>query len=290
MASAVAGLFAFIAGLFGLLAYFLSLALNSHFRSEAAKHPQSFSFWYVKTFDALLNNTFYRPLTRQPAKRPSTATGALGSTNERYVESLHRLVGTEEMIDVRQSLSVSIDLTTRLPRFLLNVVAQPATPVAAAGAAGLMLAVATSIVVWNVSTSSLATVIALYSCIPYGGILWFVFARRGSFMREMQKLYYRRYLVLNIDDKVVYSESGWGRFVFQLTPGFSFVLVANEFTLGIGVTISKEGDAVDILTYHRFLEHLIMDEDGLRVLCRRLNHLVAQVQALPKIKYDEIQM
>lgn len=277
-----------IMSILGLLVTSFALADSTNFRLSAEKHPGTIAYWWVKFYDSFLRSVLSKKPPSAIESRKKRHEDA-SSSKQGSLPRVHDFIGVNEMISVRQSFCFSLDLTTRLSGFLLNRVAQPTLPFAF-GQLCVLLGLFLGYASWRLSGNWFAGIMVIIFIILNGVLVWFALFRPGGFVHEMQKLYYRPFLLLNVDDRLISFESGWGRMAFRNSADIEFKSISGEFTLGIGFIQSTDEPPITIFSYHRFLEQRILNEAELIALCKRLNWLAEQARMFPKIAFDQIQV
>jgi hypothetical protein len=268
-----------ILALCGVLGSAILLAFNSYLRSQAEGHPGSWLYWHVKWCDYLLTHTVLRPAFAS-TRRLATNTPPNDDTP---IGSLHNFAEVEDLVFVRRSYSASVDLSQRMPTSFLNVIGHPGfPPIAAAIATILMMFLVAYLLTRTTSASSVLMGMLVVELIGLATVMALMFWP-GSFFRVMQRLHYSPLIVIHIDEKLITSDSAWGRRVFRTSPELAFIAVESEFFLGIGIKDAADREPLGVFSYPRLVEDPLMTSGQLQALCRRLNKLLADVHELPAL-------
>jgi hypothetical protein len=266
----------------------LSLATNSYLRAEVEKHPHSVAYWYIKLADRILKTTAFSPVFKQQHNEQSLEREAKTTR----ISSLHDFAGVSEAIFIRQSFSVSIDLTKKIPPFFIRLGHPGFAPL-------LMLGLPLAFAILTFSLSMLADVeiskrdLFVIAVIVGPLIGWALaaalFLREKSLLRILGAMYLNPHNVITIDDKVILAETTLTKSGFRNTSDLVFVPITGNFVKGVRIDqLGKR--SVELFVYPSLFEDAIMNDGELKLLCDRLNKLVSDARALPKVKYDEIRI
>jgi hypothetical protein len=262
-----------------LFAY--GLATNSHIRSRAEKRPYSITYLLVKFVDVILELTLFRPIFAG-VNKPQTIEKQ--ASRETFLRSPHDLAGVQDMIDVRPSLSISIDFSRKLPEFYGKYFGNSGLLIISA----CYLALIIIMMVSQYTSGWLPTLLTLALSISV--LFWFgnLVGSEGSLVSVLGKLYYWPYIIVNIDSKTVSVMGGWGRRVFENSSEFSFSVVEYGLTKGLCAGYTGTKKTATIFEYHQFLQPFVMTEEELLKLAQKLNTLLEKVRSMPAIRYDEV--
>lgn len=283
----------FVLGILSASVVFVfSACTNTFIRSRAEKNPQSIAFQIISIMDSVLEATIFRPILVTNTK--SANHGSPSSPGEtKFVRNLHKLIGVESSVHVRQSFMLSLDVSGKLPKFYTEY---------NGGAAAFALfsvliifacyAVAASFAVGSQSgeyvlIAMAASLLAATAIIAVAGrLLW----ADGGLLNILQKLYFWPYLTIQLDNRSITVSSGWGRFISENTGDKKFDNVVSSLSRGL-VMLSNIGERpTTIFSYPNFLGPFVMNDDELSALSARLNTLLDMARALPDLKYDELKI
>jgi hypothetical protein len=114
-----------------------------------------------------------------------------------------------------------------------------------------------------------------------------LFRTKGLF-RILGLMYLRPHNTIVIDDKIILAETMLTNSGFRNATDLVFVPMTGSFVKG--VRIDNRGGHVELFVYPSLFEEFFMNDGELKTLCDRLNKLVSDARALPRVKYDEIRV
>jgi hypothetical protein len=280
-----------IIAVFGVLLWrVLSLATNSYVRAEIEKHPHSIAYWYIKVADQILKATAFRPVFKQQHNELRLEREAT-TKRDRDISNLHDFAGVSETIFIRQSFSVSIDLSRKIPPFFIRQLGNPGFPIV------LMLSLLVGFAIFTYLILMLADVgmdqsllVALITAFLVSvPLVIALYGSEKSLLRILGMMHLRPHNVIIIDDKIILAETMLTKSGFRNKSDLVFVPVTGAFVKG--VRIDQGGrNSTELFVYPSIFEDVIMNDGELMLLCDRLNKLVSDARALPKVKYDEIRV
>jgi hypothetical protein len=279
--------------LFGVFWYLFSVAINSHLRTLAETHPGSILYWYIKLSDRILKAILLRRALwfSESETKPKQFQEAQPA-DDGVIRSLHDFADVAEMISIRQSFSVSIDLTQKIPPFLIKVIGNPVVGPAIVMISMLIMFMAGIYFLSPVATANTIAVLAAALAAPMviGLLIGRIVADPKGFFGVMRSIYFGPYFTINIDDTLIVFDSFGGRRAKRNTHDCCFVAVTGEFNKGLSFVECTGKPALEIFLYPTLIEDLIMNDHQLTVFCSRLNKLAAHARALPRKTYDEFQV
>lgn len=272
-----------IATLSVVIGVLYQLARWDRLRTISANRPDMIQFWIVRFIDRLLEMTVLRSLFSASSTQKTAKTGFRRSdTPSSPIRSLHDFGEVEGVVSIRQSFSVTVDLSTSIPPFFLRWLGGTFFLPYLMGAS-VTLAVGGVLPIVVLLENDLVRGIGGSICMLVGILVATVVANADA-LNTLRLINITPYWTLTIDDKFILSESTFGgRWAARNSPKFAFETITDRSVLGIGTNMGRIA-----FTFPRSFEAAIMDEAALQTLCTRLNSLADSARNLPAVAYDQI--
>jgi hypothetical protein len=268
---------------FATVAFLFSAAQKSHVRARAEESKDTLAYWAVKISDEFYRQTIFRKISL-PRKSDQTPGGATKGKSV-YMHTLHDYINADDMIDIRQAFSVSLDLSKRVPARWLSFLGNPANQILAKS---IIACIAVALVAIPLSkyfsadkTVGILVALIIVASTPMIVIFSTIFLSEKSdgVLGVFQRLYFKTYVLVNIDNRMIEISSPWSRTVARNEGDIHFETVAKDF--GFQVIMRSTGyiDTI-IFMYPRVFGELILTESELQDFCSKLNALIHHVRSL----------
>jgi hypothetical protein len=265
-----------------------SLGMNNAFRTKAEKAKWSIPYYFIQAFDAACSWSIFRPILA-PHATPRKADRVRKTPDASGIQArfnLHDFANIDEMISIRSSTTISIDLSKKMPRIWRNWLLNPWLAGIILLSVGFLLGIAWIPIGINyLSQGEFFALQMITTFLPLAVTIGpsVIFGDWSRF--TMFALYFNPVILVVIDEQLVIINSVFSSCGVNNTGAPVFFPLEEEFQKGIYVPDGKNGRVL-VVSYPRLLAEVIFDDIEIRNICKNLNALISRAKVHPVAGYE----
>ncbi len=270
-----------ILSLLGLLWLVFEIGTNSYVRTRAEKSPESWTYLFISAFDQIMAATVFRPVNTV-VRNTSPSSSNSGQSGLVPISSLHDSLGIETGISIRNSFSVSIDISGRIPSRVWRVYSL-GTMIAILGGFFALVGISLSVSFGQIQSTAFILFVSALLFFGAGMSLVALSSSPTNFFGSVNALNRIRWAIIHIDKNLIHIVSGWTRVAVKNNAEVEFAHSDKGLMSALRVKFRNTDDYITIFAYPKFFEQYILSDHQLRVLAGKLNALVEQSRVETKI-------